>query len=90
MYWKQLQIQRRAIFLFQTKYTNNGDGFVAKFDSTGNILFFDYFGGSGSTLIAAEKNGLQAFIMEFDPKFCDVIVKRWEDFTGKQAVLAEL
>ena len=47
----------------------------------------DYFGGSGSTLIAAEKNGLQAFIMEFDPRFCDVIVKRWEDFTGKQAVL---
>ena len=50
----------------------------------------DFFGGSGSTLIAAEKNGLQAFIMEFDPKFCDVIVKRWEDFTGKQAVLSEL
>ena len=50
----------------------------------------DYFGGSGSTLIAAEKHGLQAFIMEFDPKFCDVIVKRWEDFTGKQAVLTEL
>lgn len=47
----------------------------------------DFFGGSGSTLIAAEKNGIQAFIMEFDPKFCDVIVKRWEDFTGKQAVL---
>jgi DNA modification methylase len=50
----------------------------------------DFFGGSGSTLIAAEKHGLQAFIMEFDPKFCDVIVKRWEDFTGKQAILAEL
>lgn len=50
----------------------------------------DYFGGSGSTLIAAEKHDLQAFIMEFDPKFCDVIVKRWEDFTGKQAVLSEL
>ena len=47
----------------------------------------DYFGGSGSTLIAAEKHGLQAFIMEFDPKFCDVIVKRWEDFTGKKAEL---
>jgi DNA modification methylase len=47
----------------------------------------DYFGGSGSTLIAAEKHGIQAFIMEFDPKFCDVIVKRWEDFTGKKAVL---
>ena len=50
----------------------------------------DYFGGSGSTLIAAEKHGLQAFIMEFDPKFCDVIVKRWEDFTGKKAILSEL
>ena len=47
----------------------------------------DYFGGSGSTLIAAEKHGLQAFIMEFDPKFCDVIVKRWEEFTGKKATL---
>jgi DNA modification methylase len=47
----------------------------------------DYFGGSGSTLIAAEKNGLKAFVMEFDPKFCDVIVKRWENFTGKQATL---
>lgn len=50
----------------------------------------DYFGGSGSTLIAAEKNGLKGFIMEFDPKYCDVIVKRWEDFTGKQAILSEL
>ena len=47
----------------------------------------DFFGGSGSTLIAAEKHGLQSYIMEFDPKFCDVIVKRWQDFTGKQAVL---
>ena len=50
----------------------------------------DFFGGSGSTLIAAEKNALQAFIMEFDPKFCDVIVKRWEEFTGKTAILSEL
>lgn len=49
----------------------------------------DFFGGSGSTLIAAEKHGVQAFIMEFDPKFCDVIVKRWQDFTGKQAIHAE-
>jgi len=47
----------------------------------------DFFGGSGSTLIAAEKNGIQAFVMEFDPRFCDVIVKRWEDFTGKKAEL---
>jgi DNA modification methylase len=47
----------------------------------------DFFGGSGTTLIASEKNGVQAFIMEFDPRFCDVIVKRWQDYTGKQATL---
>lgn len=47
----------------------------------------DFFGGSGSTLIAAEKHGIDAFIMEFDPKFCDVIIKRWQDFTGKKATL---
>lgn len=47
----------------------------------------DFFGGSGTTLIAAEKNNAKAFIMEFDPRFCDVIVKRWQDFTGKQATL---
>lgn len=47
----------------------------------------DFFGGSGSTLIAAEKNNVQAFVMEFDPKYCDVIVKRWQDFTGKKATL---
>lgn len=46
----------------------------------------DYFGGSGSTLIAAEKHGLKGFIMEFDPKFADVIIKRWQDFTGKEAI----
>lgn len=45
----------------------------------------DFFGGSGSTLIAAEKHGTQGFIMEFDPKFADVIIKRWQDFTGKTA-----
>jgi len=47
----------------------------------------DFFGGSGSTLIAAEKHNIDAFIMEFDPKFVDVIIKRWEDFTGKSAIL---
>ena len=50
----------------------------------------DVFGGSGSTLIAAEKTGRKAYLMELDPKYCDVIVKRWEDFTGKKAVLSEL
>ena len=46
----------------------------------------DFFGGSGSTLIAAEKHGLQGFVMEFDPKFADVIIKRWQDFTGEKAI----
>lgn len=50
----------------------------------------DLFGGSGSTLIACEKTGRKAYLMELDPKYCDVIVKRWEDFTGKKAELVEL
>jgi DNA modification methylase len=48
-----------------------------------NVL--DLFGGSGSTLIAAEQSGRRAFLMELDPLYCDVIVTRWEQFTGKKA-----
>lgn len=47
----------------------------------------DLFGGSGTTLIAAEQNGRDAFLMELDPKFCDVIVDRWQKLTGLEAVL---
>jgi DNA modification methylase len=47
----------------------------------------DLFGGSGSTMIACEKLGRTNFSMELDPKYCDVIVKRWEDFTGQKAEL---
>ena len=50
-----------------------------------NVL--DLFGGSGSTLIGAEQTGRKSFLMELDPKYCDVIVKRWQDFTGQQATL---
>ena len=53
-------------------------------------LVLDLFGGSGSTLIACEKTGRYARLMELDPKYCDVIVKRWENFTGKKAILSEL
>jgi DNA modification methylase len=49
-----------------------------------NVL--DLFGGSGSTLIAAEQTGRRAFLMELDALYCDVIVKRWEQFSGKEAV----
>lgn len=55
---------------------------------SGDIVL-DGFGGSGSTLIACEKNNRKARLMELDPKFCDVIVKRWEDYTGKKAQLIE-
>lgn len=48
-----------------------------------NVL--DLFGGSGSTLIAAEQTGRKAYLMEFDELYCDVIVQRWEEFTGKKA-----
>lgn len=48
-----------------------------------NVL--DLFGGSGTTLIASEKTNRKSFTMELDPKFCDVIVKRWEELTGKKA-----
>ena len=50
-------------------------------------LVYEPFGGSGSTLIACQKTGRDCGIMELDPKYCDVIVKRWQDFTGKQATL---
>jgi DNA modification methylase len=50
-----------------------------------NVL--DLFGGSGSTLIAAEQTGRNAFLMELDPPYCDVIISRWEKFTGKKAQL---
>ncbi len=52
-------------------------------------MVLDLFGGSGTTMIAAEKNGRLARLMELDPKYCDVIIKRWQDFTGQKAIHAE-
>lgn len=68
----------KPVELFEYQMLNNTKG--------GDIVL-DSFGGSGTTMIAAEKNGRHAYLMELDPKYCDVIVKRWEEFTGKQAVL---
>jgi DNA modification methylase len=50
-------------------------------------VIFDPFGGSGTTMIAAEKNGRHSRLMELDPKYCDVIIQRWCDFTGEDAIL---
>jgi len=66
----------KPVDLFQYQITNS---------SKPNDIILDTFGGSGTTLIAAERIQRQARIVELDPKYCDVIVKRWEDFTGKTA-----
>jgi DNA modification methylase len=50
-------------------------------------IIYDCFGGGGTTLIASEKLKRRAMLMEIEPKYCDVIVKRWEDYTGKKAEL---
>ncbi len=57
-----------------------------KNSSKSHDIILDSFGGSGSTLIACEKLGRQCRMLELDPKYVDVIVRRWEDFTGKTAV----
>jgi DNA modification methylase len=70
----------KPVELFEYQMLNN---------TKGADIVLDSFGGSGTTMIAAEKHGRHAFLMELDPKYCDVIVQRWQDFTGKKAVHAE-
>ena len=55
------------------------------YDRNGTTL--DLFGGSGSTLMACQKTNRKAMLMELDPKYCDVIINRWQQYTGKEAVL---
>lgn len=62
---------------------------MIEWSSNPGEIVLDLFGGSGSTLIAAQKANRQARLMELDPRFVDVIVKRWQEFTGKQAIHAE-
>ena len=58
-----------------------------KIASNKDSVVVDLFGGSGSTLIACEKTKRKCFMMELDPHYCDVILKRWEQYTGKTAEL---
>lgn len=74
----ELHPTMKPVELMQYQVENN---------TKGSDVVLDLFGGSGSTLIACEKAGRHARLMELDPKYCDVIVKRWQEFTGKQAVL---
>jgi DNA modification methylase len=68
----------KPVALFEYQMLNNTKG--------GDIVL-DLFGGSGTTMIAAEKNGRIARLMELDPRYCDVIITRWQNFTGQEAKL---
>ena len=70
----------KPVELFEYQMLNN---------TKGADLVLDSFGGSGTTIIAAEKHGRYGRLMELDPKYCDVIIKRWQEFTGQKAVHAE-
>lgn len=58
-----------------------------KNNTKGSDIVLDLFGGSGTTMIACEQNGRKSRLMELDPHYCDVIIQRWENLTGKEAVL---
>ncbi len=61
--------------------------YLIKNSSKENNLIVDLFGGSGSSLIAAEQTNRICYAMELDPRYCDVIIKRWETLTGQKAEL---
>lgn len=61
--------------------------YLIKNSSKENDIILDLFGGSGSTLIAAEQIQRTCYTMELDPKYCDVIIRRWENLTGQKAIL---
>lgn len=61
--------------------------YLIKNSSKKDDIVLDTFGGSGTTLMACEQNGRKGYLMEIDPRYVDVIIDRWEKFTGKKAVL---
>jgi len=67
------------------KPTNLAGWFLKRYSSIGESVI-DLFGGSGSTLIACEQLDRRCFMVELDPHYCDVIITRWENFTGEKAV----
>ena len=68
----------KPIPLFDYQIQNNTKG--------GDIVL-DLFGGSGTSIMAAEQNGRTCYMAEYDPRYVDVIIDRWEKFTGETAVL---
>lgn len=63
------------------------DWFMDYFSLQDAVNVVDLYGGSGATLLSCDKHNKKCYMMELDPKYCDVIVKRWQDFTGQQATL---
>ncbi len=62
-------------------------GYLMNNSSKKGDAVLDLFGGSGTTMVAAEQLGRKAYLMELDPHYCDVIITRWETLTGKEAKL---
>jgi DNA modification methylase len=89
--------ERPSSILFHEKPKRSGEhptmkpvGLIEKMlksSARSGDIVVDGFGGSGSTLVAADRMGMSSRLMELDPKYCDVIVKRWQDYTGRKAVL---
>ena len=67
----------KPVALFDYQIQNN---------TKGGDAVLDLFAGSGTTIMACEQNGRNAYCMELDPRYVDVIIKRWETFTGEKAV----
>ena len=102
--WSKAKHARELVrVLVTTNYTARGDEtrvhptqkpvelaawFISRFSKSNNLIV-DLFGGSGSTLIACEQTNRVCYMMELDPKYCDVIIARWEKLTGETAVLVE-
>jgi len=87
---KQISVWQDSKEKFKGHTTNKPVSFIIraiKNSSCEADIVLDLFGGSGATLIAAEKSARKCYMMELDPIYVDVIVKRWEDFTGKKAKL---
>lgn len=70
----------KPVALFDYQIKNN---------TKGMDVVLDTFAGSGTTLIACEQNGRTCCASELDPKYCDVIIRRWENLTGEKAVLID-
>jgi len=83
-YWETKKIKQRDDHkaTFTVELSDMG---VDQFSFDSNVVY-DPFGGSGTTMISCEKSARHCRMMELDPKYCDVIIKRWQAFTGRQAI----